>query len=116
MSYIIKNNAPSIEECMKIVADLHTQGYTKEQITLVTNNACKEAIISNLDLRGKNGAVFSTHSLLDQIKYLFNLKQFEEFQKETHIYPGGKEFLGDHLVSVENGNIVIITEEPDEGA
>lgn len=114
MTYIIKSNAPSIEECMKTVADLHDQGYVKEQITLVTNHACKETILNNWDLRGINGNIFSSHTLLEQIKHLFSLKQFEHFQKKTDTYPDGKHFLDAHVESIENGHIVIITQETGE--
>ena len=93
---------------------LHKKGYTKEQITLVTNNAYQEAILENWDLRGADGAIFSSHSLLEKVNNLFNLKQYEHFQEKTGTFPGGTDFLADRIAAIESGSIVIITKEADE--
>ena len=82
MTYTIQTSVHSIEECKRAVEELHKKGYTKEQITLVTNNASQEAILENWDLRGADGAIFSSHSLLEKVNNLFNLKQYEYFQKK----------------------------------
>lgn len=112
MTYIIHTNVHSIEECKRAVEELHKKGYTKEQITLVTNNAYQEAILENWDLRGADGAIISSHSLLEKVNDLFNLKQYEAFQEKTGTFPDGMDFLANHLAAIENGSILIITEEP----
>lgn len=114
MTYIIHTGVHSIEECKRAVEELHKKGYKKEQITLVTNNAYQEAILENWDLRGANGAIISSHSLLEKVKDLFNLKQYEHFQNRTGTFPNGMDFLADHIAAIESGSIVIITKEADE--
>ncbi|PTQ81441.1 hypothetical protein C8U37_12238 [Trichococcus patagoniensis] len=111
MTYTIHTSVHSIEECKRAVEELHKKGYTKEQITLVTNNAYQEAILENWDLRGADGAIFSSHSLLEKVHYLFNLKQYEDFQNRTGTFPDGRDFLADRIAAIENGSIVIITKE-----
>ena len=112
MTHIIQTSVHSIEECKRAVEELHKKGYTKERITLVTNNAYQEAILENWDLRGADGAIISSHSLLEKVNDLFNLKQYEYFQEKTGTFPDGMDFLADHRAAIENGSIVIITEEP----
>ena len=114
MTYIIQASVGSIEECKRVVEALHAKGYTKEQITLVTNNASQDAILENWDLRGADGAIISSHSLLEKVHDLFNLKQYEAFQKKTGTFPDGRDFLADRIAAIENGSIVIITKEADE--
>ena len=114
MTYIIQTSVHSIEECKRAVEELHKKGYTKEQITLVTNNAYQEAILENWDLRGADGAIFSSHSLLEKVNNLFNLKQYEHFQEKTGTFPDGMDFIADHIAAIESGSIVIITKEADE--
>ena len=112
MTHIIQTSVHSIEEYKRAVEELHKKGYTKEQITLVTNNAYQEAVLENWDLRGADGAIISSHSLLEKVNDLFNLKQYEHFQEKTGTFPDGMDFLADHRAAIENGTIVIITEEP----
>jgi len=114
MTYTIHTSVHSIEECKRAVEELHKKGYTKEQITLVTNNASQEAILENWDLRGADGAIFSSHSLLEKVHDLFNLKQYEDFQHRTGTFPDSKGFLADRIAAIESGSIVIITKEADE--
>jgi len=114
MTYTIHTSIHSIEECKRAVEELHKKGYKKEQITLVTNNAYQDAILENWDLRGSDGAIFSSHSLLEKVNNLFNLKQYEAFQKKTGTFPDGMDFLADRIAAIENGSIVIITKEADE--
>lgn len=111
MTYIIQTHVGSIEECKRAVEELHKKGYAKEQITLVTNHATQETILENWDLRGSDGTIFSSHSLLEKVNDLFNLKQYEHFQEETGTFPDGMDFLVDHIPAIENGCIVIITKE-----
>ena len=87
MTYTIHTGLHSIEECKRAVEELHKKGYKKEQITLVTNNAYQEAILENWDLRGADGAIISSHSLLEKVKDLFNLKQYEAFQNRDRDFP-----------------------------
>ena len=114
MTYTIQTSVHSIEECKRAVEELHKKGYTKEQITLVTNNASQEAILENWDLRGADGAIFSSHSLLEKVNNLFNLKQYEHFQEKTGTFPKGMDFIADRIAAIESGSIVIITKEADE--
>lgn len=114
MTYIIQAHVGSIEECKRAVEQLHKKGYTKEQITLVTNHASQETILQNWDLRGADGAIFSSHSLLEKVNSLFNLKEYEYFQDRTGTFPDGMDFLADHIAAIENGSILIITKEADE--
>jgi len=114
MTYIIQAHVGSIEECKRAVEELYKKGYTKERITLVTNNASQEAILENWDLRGADGAIISSHSLLEKVNDLFNLKQYEAFQKKTGTFPDGMDFLEDRIAAIESGSIVIITKEADE--
>lgn len=114
MTYTIQTSVHSIEECKRAVEELHKKGYTKEQITLVTNNAYQETILENWDLRGADGAIFSSHSLLENISNLFNLKQYEYLQKKTGTFPDGMDFLAEYIAAIESGSILIITEEPEE--
>ena len=114
MTYTIQTSVHSIEECKRAVEELHKKDYTKEQITLVTNNASQEAILENWDLRGAGGAIFSSHSLLEKVNNLFNLKQYEYFQKKTETFPNGMDFIADRIAAIESGSIVIITKEADE--
>lgn len=80
----------------------------------MTNNAYQEAILENWDLRGTDGAIFSSHSLLEKVNNLFNLKQYEHFQEKTGTFPGGTDFLADRIAAIESGSIVIITKKADE--
>lgn len=104
----------SIATCMDVVKKIRADGVPKEKILIITNYGCREAIILNYDLRDDDGQIFSTHTLLNNVRNIITLPTY---QAATLNY-----FAPERLVDpvtllykekIESGGIVIaILEDP----
>lgn len=62
----------SIANCLQIVKDLRNDGIAKEDLLVITNLTTREIIFNNHNLRQSDGSVFSSHSLIQNVKHILN--------------------------------------------
>lgn len=68
----------SIANCLQIVKDLRNDGIAKEDLLVITNLTTREIIFNNHNLRQSDGSVFSSHSLLQNVKHILILSDLEK--------------------------------------
>lgn len=112
MRGVLRACVPSIEECIQIVRELREEGIPKDKILVITNVAGKEAIIRNVDLRGKSGRVISAHRLARDSAGILHLQEYADLQGEQPGYQAELDPIREYWQDIEDGSIgiFVITE------
>lgn len=78
MDIRIATTTTSITNCLDAVKNLRNDGSAKEDLFVVTNLATREIIMNNNNLRQDDGSVFSSHSLIQNVKHIMTLSELEK--------------------------------------
>lgn len=90
----------SIASCLDTVKALRNDGIPSEKIYVVTNIATRDTIRNNYDLRNMDGSVFSSHYLIQNVKDVITLANFNS------LFPSA-EILSDYQERIEGGSMVV---------
>lgn len=107
MKLTVKFRSTSIAEIMDSVDQLRENGVSKDNIYIITNQASKETIRNNYDLRKKDGSIFSSHRLLENVHSILHLQEYEGFYKRNPLFEGQADPLKDYYESIGYGTLVV---------
>ncbi|MGP6146027.1 hypothetical protein [Jeotgalibaca sp. A122] len=104
MKIRIETCTTSIATSLNTVRKLREDGIPKEHIYIVTNIASKDTILNNYDLRNEDGSIFSSHSLIENVKDILTVP---EFKKTGHPL----DTLQKYQERIEFGSIIVAVVE-----
>ena len=107
MAIKIEASTTSIATCMDIVKKIRERGILKKQILIITNHAGREAIIRNNDLRRSDGSVFSTHTLIANVRNVITLPTYQATTLNYLAHNHLSDPVADYKDLIESGGIVV---------
>ncbi|MER2109358.1 MAG: YsnF/AvaK domain-containing protein [Desemzia incerta] len=119
MSKFVEGSYLSIEEAQKAIDVLVSQGYSENDITLVTNQSVKDSLSLDTDVEvttdydeTSNGDTGNDDkSMWDKIKDVFTVDSYDESSYDSPDYNRDEDVLYNYKEDIDNGNIVVLVED-----
>ncbi|QII81841.1 general stress protein [Jeotgalibaca arthritidis] len=108
MKLELMHRSTSIADVMAVVDRLRENGVNKDAIYVITNQATKETIHRNYDLRRQDGSVFSSHRLLANINCILHLQEYESYFNKQPLFDTENNPLTDYQQAIGYGSMVVL--------
>lgn len=119
MSKFVEGSYLSIEEAQKAIDVLVSQGYSENDITLVTNQSVKDSLSLDTDVEvttdydetSNRDTGNDDKSMWDKIKDVFTVDSYDESSYDSPDYNRDEDVLYNYKEDINNGNIVVLVED-----